>query len=104
MSVVHSGATVKRGLKKLELHVKVSIEIKNKVVASFLRYLSLIFFETVFRNCFLYFSRDVDECQSDNLRWCSHESNMECVNTLGSFHCKCFPGFARHGKDRQCKG
>ena len=37
MSVVHSGATVKRGLKKLELHVKVSIESKNKVVASFLQ-------------------------------------------------------------------
>ena len=37
MSVVHSGATVKRGLKELELHVKVSIESKNKVVASFLQ-------------------------------------------------------------------
>ena len=38
MSLVHSGATVKRGLKKLEVHVKVSTEIKNKVVGNFLQY------------------------------------------------------------------
>ena len=33
--VVRSGVTVKPGLKKLEVHVKVSIEIKNKVVGNF---------------------------------------------------------------------
>ena len=45
--VVCSGVTVKPGLKKLEVQVKVSIEIKNKVVGNFLQYLSLIFLETV---------------------------------------------------------
>ena len=33
--VVRSVATVERGIKKLELHVKVSTVIKNKVVATF---------------------------------------------------------------------
>ena len=35
--VVRSGVTVKPGFKKLEVHVKVSIEIKNKVVGNFLQ-------------------------------------------------------------------
>ena len=48
--------------------------------------------------CFLF--SDINECQSGN-GGCNHH----CINTAGSFYCKCDPGFEFTGSNRKkCRG
>ena len=44
---------------------------------------------------------DVNECKKEPSP-CYHEENTFCVNTKGSYHCKCKTGFSR--KDNKCVG
>ena len=44
---------------------------------------------------------DVNECKKEPSP-CYHEENTFCVNTKGSYHCKCKTGFSR--KDDKCVG
>ena len=44
---------------------------------------------------------DVNECKKEPSS-CYHEENTFCVNTKGSYHCKCKTGFSR--KDNKCVG
>ena len=52
------------------------------------------------RGLFLYFPSDVNECQS--LKNNCH-SKAECVNTLGSFDCRCKLGYLGDGVNCTCK-
>ena len=43
---------------------------------------------------------DIDEC-ANNHGGCNHE----CINTAGSFHCQCFPGFEfETSQKKNCRG
>ena len=42
---------------------------------------------------------DVDECMEQDV--CR---NGECMNLVGSFQCKCFPGYKLSSDKRQCIG
>lgn len=43
-------------------------------------------------------SPDKDECAKDN-GWCQHE----CVNTFGSYLCRCRNGYRLHENGHDCK-
>ena len=43
-------------------------------------------------------SADKDECAKDN-GWCQHE----CVNTFGSYLCRCRNGYRLHENGHDCK-
>ena len=43
-------------------------------------------------------SADKDECAKDN-GWCQHE----CVNTFGSYLCRCRNGYLLHENGHDCK-
>lgn len=42
---------------------------------------------------------DIDECEGGRQGVCSHS----CVNTQGSFHCHCNPGYLLESDGRRCK-
>ena len=42
---------------------------------------------------------DIDECEDDRL--CA---NGHCVNTEGSFHCRCYEGYQRTQEGSHCEG
>lgn len=39
------------------------------------------------------FCRDIDECSDPELNKC--DRNSKCVNTIGSYKCRCLPGYKR---------
>nr|KAF6425885.1 tolloid like 2 [Molossus molossus] len=45
-----------------------------------------------------HFFSDKDECAKDN-GWCQHE----CVNTFGSYLCRCRHGYRLHENGHDCK-
>ena len=45
------------------------------------------------------FCSDIDECEDDRL--CA---NGHCVNTEGSFHCRCYEGYQRTQEGSHCEG
>lgn len=47
------------------------------------------------------YCRDVDECADPSLNKCDH--NSRCINTIGSYICKCLPGFKKVN-DISCTG
>ncbi len=48
---------------------------------------------------FTFMVTDVDECKTDPF---ACPANVECVNEVGSYHCRCPPG--RFYSHRECKG
>ena len=50
-------------------------------------------------NYYLFFTIDVNECL-DNDGSCSHT----CINTLGSYHCKCAAGYVLLPNNHDCEG
>lgn len=42
---------------------------------------------------------DINECQDSRL--CA---NGHCINTDGSFHCQCYPGFQPTQEGSHCEG
>lgn len=53
----------------------------------------------ILQNIFLCFYPDINEC---NTR--SHFCEQRCINTDGSYHCSCKPGFILAPDRRSCKG
>ena len=45
-------------------------------------------------------SLDVDECLDPQVHGCQHT----CINTLGSYHCTCNPGYTLNTNERTCTG
>eukprot|EP00112_Aurelia_sp_Birch-Aquarium-sp1_P017457 Seg4048.1 transcript_id=Seg4048.1/GoldUCD/mRNA.D3Y31 product="Transmembrane protease serine 6" protein_id=Seg4048.1/GoldUCD/D3Y31 len=43
---------------------------------------------------------DIDECAAQGQYYPCHQ-NADCINTIGSYHCVCLPGF--HGNGVECK-
>lgn len=50
-------------------------------------------------NCILTKSSDVDECSTAN-----GNCTQNCINTGGSYHCVCNPGYQLEYNNRTCKG
>lgn len=50
---------------------------------------------------FSYHLTDMDECHSKDAKC---DVNSECINTLGSYECKCLPGYIGNGSEckRKC--
>lgn len=46
-----------------------------------------------------FFHADVNECLVDN-GGCHHD----CVNTIGTFYCRCYPGFQLDYDNKKCIG
>ena len=44
------------------------------------------------------FFTDINECKTNNAN-CAHQ----CVNTNGSYHCKCHLGYSRNPDNTTCK-
>ena len=45
-------------------------------------------------------SLDIDECSDPQVHRCQHS----CVNTIGSFHCVCDPGYTLDTNGKTCTG
>jgi len=67
---------------------------RRKKVAS-----NAVLLNPILQNIFLCFYPDINEC---NTR--SHFCEQRCINTDGSYHCSCKPGFILAPDRRYCKG
>ena len=47
---------------------------------------------------------DINECANGTLHTCDVSNHQECINTLGSYHCGCEPGFEENDRDEICQG
>ena len=56
---------------------------------------TVFFFYSVYLNfLFEFFLPDIDECKSE-IHDC--DVNANCINTLGSYNCSCWPGYKGNG-------
>ena len=68
------------------------------------KYLTSVLIEKIYANLFIYlfayFYPDLDECQAFPN---SCHLNAECVNTQGSYSCRCRPGYQGNGLNCTCE-
>ncbi len=55
----------------------------------------------MFQDDLLFVITDVNECDDENG---THHCSQICINTPGSYHCKCKPGFVLSTNKRICNG
>lgn len=51
---------------------------------------------------YVFYFTDIDECKQKPLPNCG--KNSKCVNTIGSYMCKCNIGFAKNTTTKMCEG